>query len=85
TEICDSIDNDCDGSIDEDNACNCGNGQCETELGETFESCPADCQECIREPQLLGFIGQWKRGEISMLSLMQKMRQWKAGTGCPPA
>jgi hypothetical protein len=27
-------------------------------------------------------ISQWKRGEISMLALMQKMKLWKAGTGC---
>jgi hypothetical protein len=81
-EICDSKDNDLDGLTNEDNVC-CGNRQCDA--GETVETCPTDCtQQCIREPELLGFIGQWKRGEITMLVLMQKMRQWKAGTGCPP-
>ncbi|MDP2974306.1 MAG: hypothetical protein Q8N60_04600 [Candidatus Diapherotrites archaeon] len=86
-EICDSLDNDCDDEIDEGNVCqtNCNNnGTCET--GETFENCPQDCPpECIREPQLLGFIGQWKRGEMSMLVLMQKIRQRNTGEGCPPA
>ncbi len=79
-EVCDSKDNDFDGLTDEDNVC-CGNGTCDA--GETIETCPTDCtQQCIREPELLGFIGQWKKGEITMLTLMQKMRQWKAGTGC---
>ncbi len=61
----------------------CGNGQCDS--GETFETCPADCtQECIDTPKLMNqYIPQWKKGERTMLSLMQKMRQWKAGTGCP--
>ncbi|MDP2973721.1 MAG: hypothetical protein Q8N60_01590, partial [Candidatus Diapherotrites archaeon] len=57
----------------------CGNGTCEA--GETV-SCPQDCQECIEEAELLGYISRWKRGEMTMLALMQKMRQWKAGTGC---
>ncbi|MDP2973916.1 MAG: hypothetical protein Q8N60_02600 [Candidatus Diapherotrites archaeon] len=68
--------------------CKCGNGTCQPELGETTESCQADCgppQECVDNEKLVGdYIPKWKRGEISMLSLMQKMRQWKAGTGCPP-
>ncbi len=58
----------------------CGNTICEA--GETV-SCPQDCQECIDTPKLIGYISQWKRGEISMLTLMQKMKQYKAGTGCP--
>ncbi len=73
----------------------CGNGTADT--GENCSSCPADVQcetgqeciegtctatECIREPELLGYISQWKRGEISMLTLMQKMKLWSTGTGC---
>ncbi|MDP2974150.1 MAG: hypothetical protein Q8N60_03805, partial [Candidatus Diapherotrites archaeon] len=64
----------------------CGNGECETELGETIESCPADCTqppECVDTPTLMNqYIPQWKRGEISMLALMQKIRQRNVGTGC---
>jgi hypothetical protein len=81
-EICDGTDNDGDGQIDEDNVC-CGNNVCDTDIGETFATCSADCpQECVDMPKLTGYISQWKRGEISMLTLMQKMKQWKAGTGC---
>jgi hypothetical protein len=65
--------------------CKCGNRTCDA--GETFETCPRDCpQECVDNEKLVGYyIPQWKRGEITMLTLMQKMRQWKAGTGCQPA
>ncbi|MDP2974331.1 MAG: hypothetical protein Q8N60_04730, partial [Candidatus Diapherotrites archaeon] len=64
----------------------CGNSECETELGETFAICPQDCQECVDTPTLMNqYIPQWKSGEISMLTLMQKIRQRNAGTGCPPA
>ncbi len=63
TEICDSIDNDCDNEIDEDNVC---------------------AQKCVDTDTLMNqYIPQWKRGEISMLALMQKMRQWKTGPDCP--
>ncbi len=58
----------------------CGNGTCEA--GETA-SCPQDCQECVDNEKLLGYISQWKRGEITMLTLMQKIRQRNTGEGCP--
>jgi hypothetical protein len=60
----------------------CGNTICET--GETFETCPEDCQECVDNEKLVGdYIPKWKRGEISMLVLMQKIVARNAGTGCP--
>jgi hypothetical protein len=86
TEKCDSIDNDCDGSTDEGGTCqtNCNNNQvCEPDLGETFATCPQDCPECINPTKMGAYISQWKKGEISMLTLMQKLKQWSAGTGCP--
>ncbi len=59
----------------------CGNGTCDS--GETV-SCPQDCQECVDTPTLMNqYIPQWKRGEISMLTLMQKIRQRNTGEGCP--
>jgi hypothetical protein len=64
----------------------CGDGSCNSDKGETNATCPADCtQECVDTDTLMTqYIPQWKRGEISMLALMQKMKLWKAGTGCPP-
>jgi hypothetical protein len=60
--------------------CKCGNGTCDAD--ETV-SCPQDCpQECVDNEKLIGFIGQWKRGEMSMLALMQKIRQRNTGEGC---
>ncbi len=68
------------------NFCN-SNGTCEPELGESAETCAADCTntaitECVDNEKLLGYISQWKRGEISMLALMQKIRQRNTGDGC---
>ncbi len=42
---CDALDNDCDGETDEDlgGLCNCGDGTCERNGGETEETCPCDC------------------------------------------
>jgi hypothetical protein len=40
-------------------------------------------EECINPTKMGAYISQWKRGEISMLALMQKLKRWKAGTGCP--
>ena len=59
----------------------CGNIQCDA--GETFETCPTDCQECVDNEKLVGdYIPKWKRGEISMLTLMQKIKQRNTGQGC---
>lgn len=61
----------------------CGNGRCDTAEGENNQNCPLDCsQECITPTRMGEYISWWKRGEISMLTLMQKMKQFKAGTGC---
>ncbi len=41
-------------------------------------------QECVDTPTLINeYIPQWKRGERTMLALMQKMKLWNRA-GCPP-
>jgi hypothetical protein len=58
----------------------CGNGTCD--VNEDYANCPQDCQECVDTPTLMNqYIPQWKKGEISMLALMQKMRLWNRA-GC---
>ena len=74
----------------------CGNGTADT--GENCSNCPADVQcetgqeciegtctaiGCISNSKRDEYIYQWKRGDISMLTLMQRMKQWRTGTGCP--
>ncbi len=64
----------------------CGDGTCNGE--ETTNNCNWDCQdspstpECVNLTALTGYIGQWKQGSLLMLSLMQKIEKWKAGTEC---
>ncbi len=61
----------------------CGNGRCDTAEEENNQNCPADCpQGCITPTKMGEYIDQWKRGEISMLTLMQKLKQYKTGAGC---
>ncbi len=46
-EVCNATDDDCDGETDEGLAlCDCGDGTCAPEGGETAERCPCDCHEC---------------------------------------
>ncbi len=46
-ELCNAIDDDCDGETDEDMPlCDCGDGTCAADGGETVEICPCDCSTC---------------------------------------
>ncbi len=46
-------------------------------------NCPVGpLPECVDLTALTNYISQWKQGSLSMLSLLQKIEQWKAGTGC---
>jgi len=46
-EVCNAVDDDCDGETDEELAlCDCGDGTCAAEGGETVALCPCDCREC---------------------------------------
>jgi len=46
-ELCNAIDDDCDGETDEDlPLCACGDGRCAADGGETVSLCPCDCNEC---------------------------------------
>jgi hypothetical protein len=38
--------------------------------------------ECVDGTALANYLAQWKAGDISIPMLMQKIAQWKAGTGC---
>ena len=46
-EVCNALDDNCDGETDEGlPLCDCGDGTCAKEGGETVEICPCDCREC---------------------------------------
>ncbi len=47
-EVCDRLDNDCDGESDEGlgELCLCGDGSCQAAAGEDVRACPADCAAC---------------------------------------
>ncbi len=85
-----SKDEDCDSLTDcADSDCLAA-AECTTEC-TTDSDCPTGqtCQnsvctaECIDEVKLSSNISEWKQGRMTMQALMQKMKQWKAGTGCP--
>jgi len=51
------------------------------DCSQCIYNCSGD-QECVDITTLLGYIQEWKQGSLGMLSLMQKLEKWKAGTGC---
>ena len=54
------------------------------EAGQTCQNatCVTTQPECVNLTKLMNYIGQWKRAEISMATLMEKIRRWKTGEGC---
>jgi len=74
----------------------CGNGV--KEIGENCLNCQADagcsagqqCRngacvrptECVRMQDLMNYISQWRRGQINMAALMEKIRKWKTAELC---
>ena len=62
----------CDGSV---------NGQEGVAIGAL--PCPGEPpQECVDLTALTNYISEWKQGSLAMFDLIQKIEQWKAGTGC---
>jgi hypothetical protein len=62
---------------------NCSDGKdndCDTKTDTADEGCKTT--ECIDNTKLTDYISQWKQGSITLLALMQKMKQWKTGAGC---
>jgi hypothetical protein len=68
----------------------CGNGVCAG--GETCSTCSQDCHKntdadlspcdgCITTTELNSYISQWQAGTASISSLIEAIRQWKAGCG----
>ncbi|MDP2974105.1 MAG: LamG domain-containing protein, partial [Candidatus Diapherotrites archaeon] len=66
-------------SITNNNCTDEKDNDCNGKTDAADEGCIA---ECIDSTKLVDFIAQWKQGNITLAALMQKMKQWKAGTGC---
>jgi len=60
------------------------NGERQYDCSQCIYNCPEEhILECIDTTALIGHILEWKQGSLAMADIMQKLEQWKAGTGCP--
>jgi len=62
--------------VNDCNRCDCPSG---LECNSQNSLCEV---ECVTMTVLMGYIGQWKTGNLNMATLMQKINKWKTGEGC---
>ncbi len=50
--------------------------------GEIFDLFESSKPQCVDNSVLTDYINQWKQGILNMITLMQKIENWKRGEGC---
>jgi hypothetical protein len=52
-------------------------------IGLAGNGCGLNCPECVSMARIVDYVFQWRRGSLSMASLMQKINSWKTAANCP--